>query len=187
MLERKETNKMEESTVKEAPPAGVPLCDREDCGAPATVSYAWSWGETGVCCAAHQFLMQQTANQIDRTIQFSALLAAGPPPLDRPERIRLKSEIYALEAELGDVKARGLDMYRLNERLTGQVQALTVRGRETEAQLRDASREIERLTCELQKRDAEHGNLTDELDRLRTLAQFLDTQTEPSISAPSHG
>lgn len=172
--------------ITEAPPAGVPVCDRDGCGAPATVSYAWSWGETGVCCAAHQFLMQQTAGQIDRTIQFSVLVAAGPPPLDRPERIRLKSEIYALEAELSDVKGRGLDMWRLNERLTLQVQALTVRGRETEAQLRDASREIERLACELAKRDAEHGNICDELDRLRTLAAFSETQTEPGVGAHPH-
>lgn len=176
---------MEKTEMTEAPPAGVPVCDR-GCTKPAAFSYAWSWGETGVCCTEHQFLMNQTANQIERTIQFSPLLPTGPAPLDRPERIRLKSEIYALEEESKDLKARGLEMYRLNERLTTQVQALTVRGRETEAQLRDASREIDRLQGELQKRDAEHGNLTDELDRLRTLAQFLDTATEPSISPPPH-
>lgn len=172
-------------TLTEAPPAGIPVCDR-GCTKPAAFSYAWSWGETGVCCVEHQFLMNQTANQIERTIQFSQLVATGPAPLDRPERIRLKSEIYALEAENGDLKARGLDMYRLNERLTSQVQALTVRGRETEAQLRDASREIDRLACELAKRDAEHGNIVDELDRLRTLAQFLDTATQPGIGEPNH-
>jgi hypothetical protein len=174
---------MEKAEITEAPPAGVPVCDR-DCTKPAVFSYAWSWGETGVCCAEHQFLMQQTATQIERTIQFSALLPTGPAPLDRPERIRLKSEIYALEEETKDLKARGLDMYRLNERLTSQLQAATVRGRETELQLRDASREIERLTCELAKRDNEHGNLTDELDRLRTLASFVDAATEPSIEHP---
>jgi len=174
---------MENETLTEAPPAGIPLCDRDGgCPNPAAFSYTWSWGESGVCCPQHQFLMNQTANQIERTVQFSALVAAGPPPLDRPERIRLKSEIYALDAENGDLKLRGLEMYRLNERLTSQVQALTVRGRETEAQLRDASREIDRLQCELAKRDTEHGNITDELDRLRTLATFLDAQTEPSAS-----
>lgn len=174
-----------ENELTEAPPAGVPVCDR-GCTKPAAFSYTWSWGETGVCCVDHQFLMNQTALQMDRTIQFSPLAAVGPAPLDRPERIRLKSEIYALEEESKDLKARGLEMYRLNERLTSQCQALTVRGRETEAQLRDASREIERLCVELQKRDSEHGNLTDELDRLRTLAQFLDAQTEPSSGAPQH-
>jgi len=174
-----------ENEITQAPPAGIPVCDR-GCTKPAAFSYTWSWGETGVCCEEHQFLMNQTANQIERTIQFSPLVPAGPAPLERPERIRLKSEIYALEEESKDLKARGLEMYRLNERLTSQVQALTVRGRETEAQLRDASREIDRLTCELAKRDAEHGNMVDELDRLRTLAQFLDTQTQPSVSAPQH-
>jgi len=174
-----------ENEITQAPPPGVPICDR-DCINPAAFSFTWAWGESGVCCAHHQFLMNQTANQIERTIQFAPLAAVGPAPLERPERIQLKSEIYALEAEASDLKLRGLEMYRLNERLTSQAQALTVRGRETEAQLRDASREIERLQVELAKRDAEHGDMVDELDRLRTLAAFIDAQTEPSTTRPAH-
>lgn len=154
------------------PPADVPLCDSDGCSEPATFAYVWDWGQSGKACSKHTALLQQTAGQLNRTVQVTALVAAGPVPLTRDERTRLKAETYALEAELEDVKARGLALYNENQVLSRQAQAATVRGRETEAQLKDASAEIERLRTAIQQRDSAHGDLVDEVGRLRTLTSF---------------
>jgi NAD(P)H-flavin reductase len=168
--------------VENSPPP--PVCDRANadgskCSEPAQFTYFWEWGEKGVCCAQHQFLQTQIASQIGRNVQFTPIVAAGPVAMTRDERTRLKGEVYALEEELKDVQARGLALYRENELLARQAQAATVRGRETELQLKEALADLDRARKDLEARDAEHGNLVDEVGRLRTLASFID-DTEPS-------
>lgn len=154
------------------PPDGTVKCETEGCESVATFAYVWDWGQAGKCCSTHAALLQQTSSQLNRGVQVTALVPTGPVPLTRDERTRLKAECYALEAEAEDLKARGLALYRENETLTRQTQAATVRGRETEAQLKEALVEIATLRAALEKSDAEHGNLVDEVSRLRTLASF---------------
>lgn len=159
---------IEPRTVADAPPP----CSI--CGKPAVSAYSWDWGETGYCCATHQAVLgSQTAPQIGRTISFTPIAPATPAPMTRDERARLKGEVYALEEEVKDLKLRGSDLYTENGKLAQRVQALTVRGRETEAQLRDAKAKIEELEAECERRNAEHGELVDEVTRLRTLEKFL--------------
>lgn len=154
------------------PDVGGVKCERDNCSELATFSYLWDWGESGKCCSKHAALLQQTSGQLQRGVTITALPATGPVPLTRDERARLKGEAYALEAELEEVKARGLALYQENGVITRTAQAATVRLRETEQQLRESNVEVERLRTELEKRDAEHGNLVDEVGRLRTLAKF---------------
>lgn len=161
-------------TVADAPPT----CDQAGCSQPAVFSYLWDWGQQGVCCAHHQLLLQQTSEPLQRKVSFSPLLAPVAAPITRDERSRLKGEVYALTEEIEDLKGRGLDLFRENTRLTTQLQALTVRNRETELQLQDAKRSLESLQQQLDDRDSEHGNLVDEVERLRSIAKF----TEPSRS-----
>jgi hypothetical protein len=156
----------------EVPPPDASICDRKGCVEIATLTYMFDWGENGKCCQKHSFVLRQAAEQTQRGVQISPLVAAAPAPLTRDERTRLKAETYALEAEIEDVKARGLTLYNENGKLARQAQAATVRGAETETQLREANVEIERLRAELEKRDADHGNLVDEVGRLRTLSSF---------------
>lgn len=154
------------------PDAGAPVCGTEGCSELATFSYVWAWGQSGKCCSVHAALLQQTSVQLDRTVQVTALVPTGPVPLTRDERSRLKGEAYALEAEIEELKARGLALYRENETLTRTAQAAITRGKETEARLKDALASVGELEVELQKRDAAHGDLVDEVSRLRTLTSF---------------
>lgn len=165
-------------TVADAPPT----CDR-DCTKPALYAYQWSWGEKGVCCEQHRFLLQQSAEHLGgATVSFAPLAPTSPAPVSRDERARFAGELYAANAEIEDLKTRGLDLYRENTNLTSQLQSLTVRQRETSAQLDDAKAEAAKLQEQLQKRDAELGQLTDEVSRLRTLAKFSDPTTAPKSS-----
>jgi chromosome segregation ATPase len=150
-------------------PNGVPLCDRDGCEQPAVFAYTWEWGEHGKCCEHHRFLLQQAAGNIERRITISALQPDAPAPLERPERIQLTARALTAEAETTDAKARGLELYRQNTLLTTQLQALTVRHREAEAQLQDARARMADLSAELERRTAEAGNIHDELSRLRAL------------------
>jgi hypothetical protein len=160
-------------TAAEAPQK----CDQE-CNDQAVFAYTWEWGAKGVCCAKHQFLLQQTAGNLGRSVNFAPILAAVAPPLTRTERAALKGEVYALEMEAEDLKARGTLLYNENTALTRQVQAATTRLRETERQLRDSTDRADELERRLEERDAEHGNLVDEVQRLRTLAKFSEPKPE---------
>lgn len=168
-------------------------CDRKEadgktCGEPAKFSYAWDWGETGVCCAKHQTLqVQQQQNLGGRVFTFHALQPTGPVPMTRDERSRLKGEVYALEEEVKELKVRGLDLYNENVKLAAQVQSLTVRNRELVAQSKDAAGDLEKAHVALAQKEAEHGDMADELTRLRTLSKFSAQSTPAKYeqSAPA--
>lgn len=168
------------TTVAEGPPK----CDK--CDEAAVFVLAWPWGEGGKVCARHAAEAQQTADNLGRTVVLSALPAPQNQPLTRPERVQLKAEVYALEEEAKDLKERGLALYRENERLTTQLQALHVRHQETSARLQDASAELADTKEQLLARDAEHGSLVDEVDRLRTITKFSQQQPQqPPPQEPS--
>jgi hypothetical protein len=163
-----------EPTPPTLPPPALPVMCGQYPDELATHAYVWAWGESGVCCPRGVASLRQTADQIGRTIEFSVLNPGLEPPLERTERVRLKAEVYAAEAELSDAKARGLELYRQNTLLAQQAQAATVRGRESEAQLSDATARVATLTGQLASRDAEHGDLVDEIERLKLIAGTVD-------------
>lgn len=163
------------TTVANAPPQ----CDQPDCTRAAVYAYSWEWGEKGVCCETHRFTLNQTSEHLKRAVHF-APLQQNKAPITRDERTQLMAARLAAEAELEDVKTRGLDLYRENTNLTSQLQALTVRERETAAQLKDATATIQQLKDAAIRRDAELGQLSDEVSRLRTLAKFVDPVQQPA-------
>lgn len=165
----------EPRTVAEAPPK----CDR-DCSSTAVFAYTWEWGEKGVCCATHQFLLQQTAGNLGRSVNFAPIASSVVVPMGRDERVKLKAEVYALEEEATDLRSRGSLLYQENTALTRQVQAATTRLREAERLLQESTDRTHELERRIEERDAEHGNLVDEVQRLRTLAKFVEQPPQRS-------
>lgn len=149
----------------------IALCDHKGCKEPAKFSYTWEWGESGKCCGTHQFVLNQTAGNISRQIQFQPLDSGIAPPIQRDERIAFNARVLTLEAELAEGQTRGLELYNQNVQLTQQVQALTVGKRELEAQIVNAGTENAALRQELEARTAQVGELGDEAGRLRVLVQ----------------
>lgn len=163
----------------------IALCDHAGCGKPAKFAYTWEWGETGKCCETHQFTLNQTAGNLARTITFQPLVPDGPPPLLRDERTQLLARAISAESEVDDVKARALELYNQNVRLTQQLQSLTVQHREVTEQLSDARAEVEKCAVELVQRRSENGDLHDELSRLRCLVPLkLPELDDPPWMAP---
>src|SRR5262245_11890217 len=139
------------------------------CKEQATHTYVWEWGETGVFCSTHQIVLQQTADNLQRRITFAPISSLATPPLQREERVRLRAEALVLGEELEEAKTRGLDLYRQNTALIAQVQSLTVREREAQAQRKDAVIAAEKAEVQLHDLQAENATLADELGRLRVL------------------
>jgi hypothetical protein len=160
-------------------------CDR-DCDKPAVYAYLWDWGERGTCCDLHAILLQQVGTQISRTVQLHPLAPPGNQPVTRDERVKLQAHALVLEAELEDVKTRGLELYRLNNELLKTNNMLTVREREAKAQLKDSQLEVAQLKDAVAARDAEHGGLVLEVERLRTLEKMVNApEREEPTSAPN--
>lgn len=148
------------------------ICDQPECKEEATHSYTWEWGQSGVCCAKHQFTLQQTAQNISRTIQFAPLTPGATPPLQREERVRLRAEALVLADELAEAKGRGLDLYRQNGLLNQSVQSLTTRNREADAQLADLRAALAPLEKRVVELEAENATLHDEVSRLQVLVSL---------------
>jgi len=164
------------------------MCDQTDCKERATHSYTWEWGASGVCCAKHQMVLAQTAASLQRQIHFSPINDGAAPPLQREERVKLRAEALVLGEELEEAKLRGLELYRQNTQLISQVQSLTVRAREQEAQLRDAVKARDDLDLRVASLESENATLHDELGRLRVLVDLppaasggFDPTTSPGV------
>lgn len=147
----------------------VQICGADGCSEPALYGYAWEWGETGVCCEKHRFLLQQAARNIKRSINFHPLAPMAPKPMTRDERTKLQAAVLVLQEELKEAKVRGGELYSTNTQLAAEVQRLTVRDREARAQVRDAAVELKAMSEELDRRTAEFGELSAEVQRLRAL------------------
>lgn len=143
------------------------LCTHEGCGKPAIYAYTWAWGETGKCCADHQFELQQKAEQLARTISFVPLDAGIAPAVERDERIGYNAKILTLEEELAASRARGLELYTVNTKLAEEGRLLMARNNDLGRRL-DASQSH---ALELEQRNAEllsaNGERQEEIDRLR--------------------
>lgn len=172
-------------TTSDTLPPSRQMCDR-DCDEPAVFAYLWEWGEKGLCCAHHETLLQQTATNLNRTVRVHPLLAPAPAPLTRDQRTQLVARALVLEEELEEVKGRGLELYRQHEQLLKTNSMLSVREREAKAQLRDREAEVLALRGKLDERDAEHGELVDELERLRTLEKMVLAK-EPNPGESNRG
>lgn len=145
------------------------LCDQPLCQEQATHAYTWEWGQSGAVCGKHRALLQQTSENLGRSITFAPIDPAATPALTRDERVKLKAETLVVSEELAEAKARGLDMYRQIEKLSQQVQSLTVRNREAEEQLKDLGNAREKAEARVVELEVENADLHDELGRLRVL------------------
>jgi hypothetical protein len=158
------------------------MCDQPGCPNTAESSYAWDWGQRGVCCQSHAALFQQLQPQLNRSVIVSPLQNASVAvvPMQRDERVRLQADVLVLREEVNEANVRGVDLFRENTKLAQQVQLYSVRERELRAQLKDAEARTSELAGKLEARDVEHGELVAELDRLRTLERFMPGGELPS-------
>jgi len=153
--------------------------NEEPCKAPATHGYLWDWGETGCACPRHVGELQQLAGNLGRNVTFTSLDPHAPAPMQRDERVRMNATILTLEAELAEAKQRGLEMYQQNAQLAGQAQAATLRSREAQSQLDDAS---EDLADERDRADRALAELAEHNDEVQRLRAILDAKPSGRVS-----
>lgn len=144
------------------------------CGKPAEFAFTWAWGETGKCCGEHQFILNQIAEQVQRTIGFTPLDAGIKPPIETDERIQFNARILTLEQELEVSRKRSLELYATNTKLAEE-------GRVLMARLNDARAELEQYkqrATELEQRNglllSQNADYFEELERLRAFLPSED-------------
>jgi hypothetical protein len=154
-------------------------CDVDACGEPAVASYVWAWGQTGCCCARHQFILSQKSKNLKRAIQFAPLAPGAPSEPTRDERVQYRAQILAAEDELQAAKGRTAKTYAQNQELIAEVKRLTALNSELDGQL---SQTRARLDETLRERDETLVSLheaRDELVRLQTLNDALEGSHDP--------
>jgi len=137
------------------------------CGRPAVFAHTWDWGESGRCCSEHQFVLNQTAEQLNRRVGFTPLDAGIAPAIERDERIQFNAKILTLEDEAVVARKRGAELYQTNTKLAEEGRLLMARNNELGKRLDEAQAHI----LEVEEREAkllsERAELVEEVERLR--------------------
>ena len=160
----------------------MPNCTH--CEKEATASYVWDWGETGLACPEHQVILRQQAARLHRGVSISPLQPGAPTPITRDERIASKARIMALEEEIAECQARGLELYRAHEAVQAQLRTETAKRTALELELQTQRARVDELLEQvgLARQDAAREN--DELQRLRAL---VPRDPPPEVDAHPQG
>lgn len=139
----------------------------EQCGKPAAFAFTWAWGESGKCCPEHQFILNQVAEQVQRTIGFTPLDAGIKPPIESDERIQYNARILSLEQELDLARKRGLELYQTNTRLAEEGRILMARENAARQELEATKQRASELEERNGKLLSQNADYFEELERLR--------------------
>jgi hypothetical protein len=179
LAERLKTNPTPEADAPTPAPSpsltpAAATCDVDGCTEPATASYVWAWGATGVCCARHQFILQQRARNLKRTIQFMPLVAGAPPAISRDERVQFHAQILAAEDELRDAKGRTSALYEQNQQLVGEIKRLQAVNAELNTGLDKTRAKLDQTLSERDGALVDLHEARDQVVRLQTLCDALE-------------
>lgn len=152
----------------------VVMCDQNP-EKQAVYSYRWEWGDSGVCSAEARPLLEQTAGNLNRRIDFAALVNLGEPPLERTERARLKGDVYALEEECAELKGRAVTLYNELTALRADNRLMVVRDKEAGRQLEELKSQVSNLKITERELNRELDSANEELTLIRGL---ISEQTE---------
>lgn len=144
------------------------------CGAPAVFAYTWAWGESGKCCREHQFVLNQIAEQVARSIGFTPLDAGVKPPIETDERIQFNARILTAEQERDSARIRGLELYETNTKLAQEGRLLMAKLNDANQRLEDEHKQrlaLEQRNGQLLSQNAEYH---EELERLRAFLPSED-------------
>lgn len=171
---------MVQQAVSDTLPPGpeADTCDQEGCTALATLAYRWEWGATGICCAKHAELLQQTSKNLKRTVVIHPRQAAAPAPLTRDEKTQLVAKALVLEEELKAAQSAGQQLHSKNQDLQVQLSTSISKTRELTAQLNDQAQRFQSVEQERDRLSAQNGELLVELERLKHLDALVSERAE---------
>jgi hypothetical protein len=157
-------------------------------GEEAVYSFAWEWGETGLCGHTGRTLLQQASGNLGRRVDFHPL-DTGPRPMELEERAQFAGRVFALEHELAAVRDRGQALYLETERLRADNRLLVVQKGQLEARLANEleplRRRVQELTEELASERRDLAAVVEERDILRDMIGDAGRPTSaPEVSEP---
>lgn len=148
----------------------IVMCDKVE-GERAIMRYQWSWGDTGVCSAKGQFLINQQAKNLKQSVTFAPLENAAAPPVERPERIALITRALAAEAERDEVNERNSRLYAANTELASQARQLRIRDEAAAAEIARLSGELAKVNEAYTLQGLELRTATEQLTRANVLLE----------------
>jgi septal ring factor EnvC (AmiA/AmiB activator) len=142
-------------------------CSFESCEQEAMFSYVWAWGENGVCCERHRFILGQQSQRLARPVTVTPLDPGAPAPLRTDERIGFHARAMALQEELHEVQARSMKLHEGNEDLARQLRTMSAQKAVLESELQEHRERVGDLSNELVKSQQAAAAAGSELERLR--------------------
>lgn len=138
----------------------------DNCQNPPTISYVWPWGEQGCACATHAPLLAQIEKNTKRRVQIASLTPGAAPPLTRDERIAHHAQALALQEELDESRARGVELHRAHEDVVKQLRTEKAKREAVEAELARSKTELEGFRAQLAGSRKDNDRLQEEIRRL---------------------
>lgn len=159
-------------------------CSFEGCTGEAQFGYVWAWGDSGVCCERHRFILGQQAQRLGRAVTITSLDPGAPKPTTRDERVGYQARILALEEELQDVHARGLTLHEHATELGRQMRILTAQNQTLESELQAHRERVAGLDQELLATRTAQDKYRAEVLRLERLLEAYELPDLATLDVP---
>lgn len=149
----------------------------------ATHRAVWEWGETQHVCAEEIPLLQQQAVNLGRRVDFHPIAATETPALERPERTSLKAQIYALEEENVDLRAKAASLYNEVGTLRADNRLLILKSAAADTAVKSAQESEKKAVAELARVTRELGISREEASTLHSLVGDVEANATALIEA----
>jgi hypothetical protein len=148
----------------------IKMCDVVN-GERAIAQYIWAWGEEGFCSVKGQFLLNQKAGNLKRTIQFIPLANLPPAPMMSDERTRLIAERLSAQSELAEVNERNSRLFASNTELASQVREFRIRDEAAVAEIGNLNSELAEVKAAHSKLSLDRQEIAEQLGRANVLLE----------------
>lgn len=154
-------------------------CSFDGCTEEALFSYVWAWGENGVCCERHRFILGQQSQRLQRAVTITPLDPGAPKPVTRDERIGYHARVMALEAELQEVQGRGATLSEGVSELKRQLRTSEAQKAALESELQSHRERVADLSGNLAASQQAAAKAQGEVERLTRRLAIYEVDGDP--------
>lgn len=154
-------------------------CCFDGCDSQALFSFVWAWGDNGVCCERHRFILGQQSQRLARAVTITPLDPGAPKPVTRDERIGYHARVMALEAELQELQGRGATLSEGVSELKRQLRTSEAQRAALESELQAHRERVEALSGSLAASEQAAGKAQGEVERLARRLALYEVDGDP--------
>lgn len=137
----------------------------------------WEWGENVHVSDEGRAELEQLAGNLGRRVEFSELTPGQSPPVERAERVAYKSQIFALEEEIVELRGKCASLYAELTTTRADHRLMLIKSSAAETAVKSSNDERDKANAAALALTRENTLLKDEVSTLRAVLGDVEKQT----------